>query len=155
MSGSARIAGVSRIAAIEYRKRSKVFDQLCHDAIEEAIDNLEEKAKQMAEQGNATLMMRLLQAYRKEKYSERYHLVHHFDPDIIQTLKEIEKLAIGRQQSLISILSGLRKELSQGEDATDIRELLIERLFPQANPALTAGNGATIIINETDQETLV
>ena len=131
-----RSVGIARNTAYTARKRSKTFARLWNEAIEDAVDDLENAAREQAMTGNTQMMTLLLKAYRKEKFSERYHLVHHFDPEIIEMLKEIEKVAGSRNRSLISVLQETIKELSYGDDGsnTDLFEYIIQRLRP--TPAL-------------------
>jgi hypothetical protein len=74
VSEAADVAGVSRFTAYEWRKKDAAFAEAWGDAIERAVDGLEDKAWTRAETESDTLLVTLLKAHRPEKYRERHDL---------------------------------------------------------------------------------
>ena len=79
VSAAARAAGFGRNAAYEWRKDDAEFAAAWDEALDEAVDGLEEVAWQRAETTSDRLMEILLKAHRGEKYVEKRLLGS--DPD--------------------------------------------------------------------------
>jgi len=65
-------AGIARKTAYQWRKRDKDFAKQWQDALDDAIELLEDIARKRAEKSSDVLIMFLLKAHRPEKYRERY-----------------------------------------------------------------------------------
>jgi hypothetical protein len=82
ITGAARDASVSRYALYQWRKEIPQFGAAWDEALEAGLDALEDKARELAEEGSEKLLMFLLKAGRPEKYRENIevrgnlHLTH-------------------------------------------------------------------------------
>ena len=73
---SCQKAGISREQAYNHRDKDKEFAKQWEDAMEDAIEVLEESARLRALGISDTLMIFLLKAHRPEKYRERHEHKH-------------------------------------------------------------------------------
>ena len=71
VSAAARAAGLARTSAYEWREADPDFAAAWDEAVEESVDNLEQKAWERAEDQSDKLMEILLKGHRPEKYVER------------------------------------------------------------------------------------
>ena len=71
-----RAVGISRSTVYDRRDGDQAFAALMASALEDAIDDLEEEARQRARDGSDVLLMFLLKAHRPEKYRERHEVKH-------------------------------------------------------------------------------
>lgn len=71
VSASCRAAMIGRTAAYDWRRDDADFAAAWEEAEEEAIDKLEEVARERAIDGSDRMMEILLKAHRPEKYVER------------------------------------------------------------------------------------
>jgi len=76
VSASARAARISRTAAYEWRGADPAFAAAWKEAEEEAIDTLEQVARDRAVDGSDRMLEILLKAHRPEKYVERLRNEH-------------------------------------------------------------------------------
>lgn len=92
VSASANRAGIERSWAYQTRRKNERFRALWDDALEQAVDALEEEARRRAYQGveepvfwkgqqvsqvtkySDTLLIFLLKAHRPEKFRENHHI---------------------------------------------------------------------------------
>jgi hypothetical protein len=72
VSHSARVAGIRRQLAYQWRDDDPEFAAEWADAEEEAADKLEEIARQRAVGGSDRMLEILLKAHRPEKFVERF-----------------------------------------------------------------------------------
>jgi len=79
---AARAAGIERAKAYDRREQDPVFRKAWDDALENAIDILEEEARQRALGDSDTLMIFLLKSHRPEKYRERHQVQIEGDVEI-------------------------------------------------------------------------
>ena len=70
MRASAQAAGIERRKAYSYREKHESFTKQWNEALDEAIERLEEIARQRAENSSDTLMIFLLKSHRPGKYRE-------------------------------------------------------------------------------------
>lgn len=95
-------AGISRKTAYQHREASKEFMAQWDEALEDAIDTLEEEARKRATNNSDTLLIFLLKAHRPDKYRETTRqehtgkdggvimIEHHFTPtDVQQALAQL------------------------------------------------------------------
>src|SRR5204862_72622 len=73
---AAQVAGISRQAAYDLRKRDPRFAEKWDDAVAAAVDQLEAVAYRRAMDSSDKLLMFLLRARRPEVYCERYQVRH-------------------------------------------------------------------------------
>lgn len=71
VSEACRLAEIPRHQAYRERKRSETFAAAWQEALEIAVDHLEDEARARAVQRSDTLLMFLLKAHRPEKYRDR------------------------------------------------------------------------------------
>lgn len=71
VSASCRAAMIGRTAAYDWRRDDADFAAAWEEAEEEAVDKLEEVARERAIDGSDRMMEILLKAHRPEKYVER------------------------------------------------------------------------------------
>jgi len=75
-SGNVRVscekAGIARKTAYQWKKKSKTFAKKWEDALEDAVDMLEDIAMERAKKSSDVLLIFLLKAHRPEKYKDRY-----------------------------------------------------------------------------------
>lgn len=77
---SARVAGISRSAAYEWRDDDETFAAEWTDAEEQAADALELAARERALDGSDRMMEILLKAHRPDKFVERRENKLTFNP---------------------------------------------------------------------------
>lgn len=71
VSAAARAAKISRNAAYDWRADDEAFATAWDEAVDEAVDDLEEVAWQRAKGQSDRMMEILLKAHRSDKYVER------------------------------------------------------------------------------------
>jgi hypothetical protein len=71
VSAAARAAGIAKRSAYDWREADSDFAAEWDDAVDESVDNLEQKAWERAEDQSDKLMEILLKGHRPEKYVER------------------------------------------------------------------------------------
>ncbi|HEY4752910.1 MAG TPA: hypothetical protein VIH37_06460 [Candidatus Limnocylindrales bacterium] len=71
VSLAARACGIDRTTPYALRQRDEGFAAMWQEAQDAAVDALEARARQLALEGNTTLLMFLLRAHRPERYRER------------------------------------------------------------------------------------
>lgn len=76
VSASCRAAMIGRSAAYDWRRDDEGFRAAWEEAEEEAIDKLEEVARNRAIDSSDRMMEILLKAHRPEKYVERFRTEH-------------------------------------------------------------------------------
>lgn len=77
VSAAARAAGIGRRTVYEWRDADPEFAAAWAEAEEEAVDKLEEVARERATEGGSDRMLEiLLKAHRPEKYVDRYRAEH-------------------------------------------------------------------------------
>jgi hypothetical protein len=90
VSLSAKGAGITRSQAYQYRGQSVEFAKRWKEAKSEAIELLEAKAWQRAQNTSDTLMIFLLKAHKPSKYQDRVRVLHEFNNKEIEQLKQIK-----------------------------------------------------------------
>lgn len=71
ITAAAKAARRTRQTYYDWRESDPAFAKLADEALEMGTDKLEDSATRQALQGNTTLMVLLLKARRREKYTER------------------------------------------------------------------------------------
>jgi hypothetical protein len=71
VSAACKAAKIGRSSYYEWLDEDAEFAAIVADAIEAGTDKLEDSTTRQALQGNTTLMVLLLKARRKDKYTER------------------------------------------------------------------------------------
>jgi hypothetical protein len=69
---SAKAANISRMAVYKAKKASTVFAREWEDALEEAVDSLEQEAWKRAKDSSDKLLQFLLKAHRPDKYKDSH-----------------------------------------------------------------------------------
>ena len=72
VSHAAREAGIGRRTAYDWRDADEAFSAEWDDAEEEAVDKLEQVARERAIDGSDRMMEILLKAHRPDKYVDRF-----------------------------------------------------------------------------------
>jgi L-rhamnose mutarotase len=119
---AARLTGVSRYTVYEHRKNDLVFAAQWLEAIETAVQALEEKAWKRAQLTSDTLMIFMLKAHKPEVYREttRHEISGQVDQKTTVTVDEptLDRLAeIAR--IMASIEPGAAPADSPAPDASD------------------------------------
>lgn len=89
---SCKMAGIDRVTAYNLRDKDPEFAKAWKDALEDAIELLEEAVRNRAMQTSDTLAIFLLKAHRPEVYRERYDHQHSGKsggPVIVQVVEEV------------------------------------------------------------------
>lgn len=83
VSAAARVAGISRRAAYDWRDDDEEFASEWDDAVQEATDSLEQVAWERAKDQSDRMLEILLKAHRPDKYVDRQQ-VHHSGKTVTQ-----------------------------------------------------------------------
>jgi hypothetical protein len=110
LASGCRAADVSRQAALKWRDKSPAFRRACEDAVEEAMDRIEEKAFQLAIAGNARLIIFILKHRRREVYGDRVEVTQNANAlQVCTTPEQVAAMMRQRYPELSGCPSGVSR----------------------------------------------
>lgn len=100
VSKACKAAAIGRTLAYQWKREDPEFAQQWEDAIENAVDNLEQSAWQRAQRQkdpSDTLLIFLLKGYRSERFKDKAHVEHAGKVDISNAKNELGELLTGAE----------------------------------------------------------